>query len=250
MLREVEKSRTTFEYDNYASDGSHAPLEARSSISGLDSAFTTSYVTRGNVTRATSWILSTSTPLHSYLQYDVAGNVVKSIDARGNATLFDFADRFGVPNSEAQGNAAPSELGGLTSYAFATKVTNAAGHVSYAQFDYYLGRPVNGEDPNGVIASGSYTDSLERPTQIKRAIGTGAENQTTFEYDDTNRIVTAKSDRDSNNDNGLIGKTVYDGFGRSKETQQYEGGTNYISMQQQYDVLGRATKSPIRFGPI
>ncbi len=29
------------------SDGSHVPLEARSNISGLDSGFTTSYVTRG-----------------------------------------------------------------------------------------------------------------------------------------------------------------------------------------------------------
>jgi len=48
-----EKARTTFGYDNYISDGSHAPLEARSNISGLDSSFTTSYLTRGNLTRTT-----------------------------------------------------------------------------------------------------------------------------------------------------------------------------------------------------
>jgi hypothetical protein len=89
-------------------------------------------------------------------------------------------------------------------------VTNAAGHISYAQFDYYLGRPVNGEDPNGIVASGSYNDSLDRPTQIKRAVGSGAENQTTFEYDDTNRIVTTKSDLNTNNDQALISKVVYD----------------------------------------
>src|SRR5215203_4476916 len=33
----VEKARSTFEYDNYANDTNHAPLTARSSISGLDS---------------------------------------------------------------------------------------------------------------------------------------------------------------------------------------------------------------------
>lgn len=233
----VEKARTTFEYDNYAT-----PLEPRTNISGLDSGFTTLYVTRGNLTRTTRWILSTSTQLHSYLHYDVAGNVVKSIDARGNPTTFEFNDRYGSPDTEAQGNTAPSELGGQTSYAFATKVTNAAGHISYAQFDYYLGKPVNGEDPNGIVASGSYNDSLDRPTQIKRAAGTGAENQTTFAYDDVARIVTITSDLTSNNDNLLVSQTIYDGLGRSKETRQYEGGSNYIKTEQQYVALGRADK--------
>jgi RHS repeat-associated protein len=244
----VEKARTTFEYDNYASDGNHAPLEPRSNISGLDSGFTTSYVTRGNLTRTTGWILSTSTQLHSYKQYDVAGNMLKVIDARGYATTLDFADRYGAPDSEAQSNTAPSPLGGLTSYAFATRVTNAAGHISYAQFDYYLGRPVNGEDANGIVASGSYNDSLDRPKQIKRAIGTGAENQTSFDYDDTNRIVATTSDRDSNTDSGLVSKTVFDGFGRIKETQQYEGGTNFTRIEQLYDALGRnnQTSNPYR----
>ena len=234
----IEKARTTFEYDNYASQ----PLEPRSDISGHDSGFTTLYFTRGNLTRSTGWILSTSTQLHSYVQYDVAGNVVKTTDARGYETLFDFTDRYGAPDGEAQGTTAPLELGTQKSYAFATKVTNAAGHISFAQFDYYVGKPVNGEDPNGIVASGAYNDSLERPTQIRRARGTGAENQTTFEYDDTGRVVRTKSDRDNNNDNGLISEVVYDGFGRSVETRLYEAGSNFIRTDQQYDALGRGHK--------
>ena len=245
----VEKARSTFEYDNYASEGHHAPMVARSGISGLDSGYTTSYVTRGNVTRTTGWILATNTPLHAYPQYDVAGNVVKVIDPRGYATTCEFADRFGVPDSEAQGNSAPAELSGLMSYAFATKVTNAAGHISYTQFDYHLGRPVNGQDANGIVASGAYSDSLDRPTQIKRALGTSAANQTTFEYDDTNRIVTTKNDLNISNDNGIVNKVVYDGFGRNIETQQYESATSYIRTQQQYDALGRADKVSNPFRP-
>src|SRR6185369_2221938 len=164
------------------------------------------------------------------------------IDPRGYATILEYADRFGSPDTEAQSNTAPSELGALKSYAVATKVTNAVGHVSYAQFDYYLGKPVNGEDPNGIVASGSYNDSLDRPTQIKRAAGTGVENQTTFAYDDLNRTITTTSDLNSNNDNVLVSKLIYDGLGRSKETRQYEGGTDYIRTEQQYDALGHADK--------
>src|SRR6185369_10987759 len=115
--------------------------------------------------------------------------------------------------------------------------------------DYYLGRPVNGEDANGIVASGSYNDSLDRPTQVKRAIGTGAENQTSFAYDDTNRIVTTTSDRDTNTDGGLVSKVVYDGFGRASETRQYEGGTNFIRIDQQYDALGRSSQTSNPYRP-
>src|SRR6185503_15395492 len=107
----TEKSRTSFEYDNYANDGSHAPLVNRSGISGFDASFTTSYTTRGNLTRATNWILSTSTQLFTHSQFDIAGNVVKSIDARGNATILEYNDRFGSPDGDARANVAPSELG-------------------------------------------------------------------------------------------------------------------------------------------
>jgi len=174
----VERARTTFEYDNYASDGNHAPLEPRANISGLDSFFTSSFTIRGNVTRITNWVLSSGAQLQSHNQYDVAGNILKAIDARGNVTLFEFTDRFGAPDSEARANTAPSEISGLTTYAFATKVTNAAGHTAYTQFDFYLGRGVNGEDANGIVASGSFNDALDRPVQVIRAIGTSAQSQT------------------------------------------------------------------------
>jgi len=51
----------------------------------------------------------------------VAGNVVKTTDARGYETLFDFTDRYGAPDGEAQGTTPPPELGGQKSYAFATR---------------------------------------------------------------------------------------------------------------------------------
>ncbi|MDX6501039.1 MAG: hypothetical protein QOG23_4299 [Blastocatellia bacterium] len=250
----TERARATTEYDNYNPDTNHAALLPRSSISGLDSAYTTSYTTRGNATATTRYLLvngSVNGSVTAYAQYDIAGNAVKAIDARGNATRIAYDDCFGAPDNNAQLNSAPLELSsvGQISYAFPTLVTNAMSQRSYAQFDYYLGRPVNGEDSNGVIASGYYNDLLDRPTQIRRAIGTPAENQITFSYDDPGRVINTTSDLNTNNDNALVGKVLYDALGRTTETRQYEGGTNYISVQTQYDVMGRAFKTSNPFRP-
>ncbi len=138
---------------------------------------------------------------------------------------------------------------GQISYAFPTKVTNALSQTAYAQFDYYLGRPVDREDANGIVASGYYNDLLDRPTQVRRAVGTGAQSQSTFSYDDLNRVVTTTGDLTTNIDNVLVGKVLYDGLGRNAEKRQYEGGTNYIAAQTQYDALGRAYKSSNPFRP-
>jgi len=259
----VERARSTTEYDNYSLDGAdclhsfHCSLLPRANISGLDSLFGTSYIKRGNPTASTRYLLSSGAvtgSVSSYSQYDVAGNVVRVLDPRSTltnniATTIEYDDRFGTPNNEARSNTVPGELTGFTSFGFPTRVTNALGHTSYAQFDYYLGKAVNGEDANGVVASGSFNDSLDRPRQIRRAIGTSAENQSTFEYDDTLRTVTVFSDRDMVDDNLLVSKVEYDQFGRTIAKRQYEGGANYIVTKTQFDALGRAYKSSNPFRP-
>jgi RHS repeat-associated protein len=251
----VERSRTTTEFDNYTADTTHAALTSRSGISGLDAAFTTAYVSRGNPTGITQYFLNTSGvitgSISSYQQYDVAGNVVKAIDPRGYATNFTFDDCFGAADGNARLNSAPLELSSVSqlSYAFATSVKNAQGHSSFLQFDYYLGAPVDAEDVNGIVTSGYFNDLLDRITQVRRAVGTATANQTTYSYDDDLRIVTTTRDRDVNNDNFLVSKSIYDGFGRAVENRLYESGTNYIAAQQQYDALGRLEKVSNPFRP-
>jgi RHS repeat-associated protein len=253
----TERARSTVEYDNYAADTYHAGLIPRANLSGFDSAFTTSYTTRGNATGSTGYQLvngAVTGSISNYSQYDVAGNVCKLIDARstpGNviATTVEYDDRYGAPTTEARSNTAPAELSGLSSFAFPTKVINPLGHTMYAKYDYYNAQPVNGEDANGSVAAGYFNDQLDRPTQIRRAVGTLLENQTAFAYDDTNRIITTSSDRDANNDNLLVSKVLYDQIGRPTETRVYEGGSNYIVTQTQYDALGRAFKTSNPFRP-
>ena len=256
------KASTSFEYDNYSTATNHAALIDCSSISGLDSGFTTSYTKRGNLTGTTRYLISggslpncVSSPslcLSTYAQYDIAGNVVKAIDGRGYATVFEFTDRFGAPDGNAQLNTSPTELStpGKASYAFATKVTNAFNQSVFVQFDYYLGKPVDAEDVNGIAATGYYNDVLDRPTKVIRANGVlGLQNQTTFSYDDPNRTVTSASDLTSNTDGALVSKAIYDALGRTSETRQYEGGSNYIVLQTQYDALGRTYRVSNPFRP-
>jgi RHS repeat-associated protein len=247
----AEQARTTFEYDDYVSDAGHAPLISRTGISGLDTAFTAGLTTRGNVTRVSRWLLSNSTALSSYTQYDVAGHAVKAIDPRGSATTFDFTDRFGSPDGEARSNIAPSELSaqGQSSYAFITQVTNALGHASHGQYDYYTGKPVDGEDTNGIVTSGYYNDALDRPKQVVRAVGTAAQSQTTFDYDLAAHAVTTTGDLNSYNDNLLKSRTLYDGLGRTTETRQYETSINYITVRQSFDPLGRVSQSSNPYRP-
>lgn len=179
----VERSRTEFEYDNYADDEYHKPLVPRDDISGLCTALDSlgcsnpapaGFTTRGNVTAAIHHLLnnpdSQAGPATAYQQYDIAGNVVKAFDAGGHATTFVFDDRFGVPDAEATSNTAPVELGAQKSYGFVTSVVNALGHTTYAQYDYYTGEVVNTEDANGAVGSFHYADPLDRPSKAERAV--------------------------------------------------------------------------------
>jgi YD repeat-containing protein len=252
----IERARATFEYDNYAIDTNHAALVPRTSISGLDSAFTTSYTTRANATATTRYLLvngSVTGSISAYAQYDIAGNTVKTIDARSNATTIDFSDCFGTPDGNARLNAGSTELNSVGQYSYALpSLVTRAGQTAYMQFDYYLGRPVDAEDANGVTYSG-YSDSepLDRTTKVIRAANQGAplKSQTTFSYDDTNRIITTTSDFATFGDGALVSKALYDGLGRTFEARTYEGGSNYIAAQTQFDALGRAYKSSNPFRP-
>lgn len=262
-----QKALKTFEYDNYTPDTNHATLVNRVNISGLDSSSTTSFTMRGNATKVSSWCNTDNAYISTYAQYDIAGNGVKAIDANGNAATLDFSDRFGAPNGEAQSNTNPSELSaaGQSSYAFPTLVTNAKGHTAYTQFDYYLGKPVDTEDPNNVKSSLYYNDVLDRPTQGIMAVGTSVQKQTLIRYNDSNAVngsgdpahsITTISDKDtyqeSNSGTGLKATALYDGLGRTWRKASFEGGSNWIIAETQFDALGRAYRgtNPFRAGSI
>lgn len=246
-------SRTIFEYDNYVSDSTHAALTNRTStIRHDDSNFGTSFTTRGNVTKTTSYTNAAAQTgaVSSYSQYDVLGNIIKTIDPNGNATLIGYADNFGSPNAEATTNSAPSQLNGYSAFAFPTSTTSSTNWTLYLQYDYSTSQPVNGQDVNGNVSKTIYNDTLDRPTQIVTNVGTSLEKQVTNTYDDTNRKVTITSDLNTLNDNLLKIESFYDRLGRVTETRNYETLTVYRGTQTQYDALNRPYKvsNPFRSG--
>ena len=240
---DIERSRQIFEYDNYSTTTNHAALLPRSNVSGLcaevktstpcDNSNPAAFTRRGNVTAVSQYVLGTAVIVNTYSQYDVVGNVVKTINPRGYETTLQYNDVFGAPDGNARLNSAPLKLSQVNevSYAFPTIITNARFHKVYSQFDYNTGQAVDVEDANGVVSSSYFNDLLDRPTQLRRAVGTTLQNQTTVNYDDAARSVTVSSDRDANNDNILVSKSLYDQLGRTVETRQYEGGTQYIAIK-------------------
>lgn len=254
----IERARTTVEYDNYAVDSGHAALVNRLSMSGFDTSFNTSYTARGNPTATTRYFLtngSVTGSITGYSQYDIAGNVVKAIDPRGNPTLFDYADRFGAPNGDAQANTSPTELSSVSqnSYGFATLVTNALGHTAFTQYDYHTGKPVDSQDANGTTYSGYYNDALDRPTQVISGANrdVSLKRQTLFSYNEAARTITTTNDFNSFNEaNPQKSETLYDGMGRTTETRRYETVSTFVATRQQYDSLGRVFKvsNPFRDG--
>jgi RHS repeat-associated protein len=246
------RSHTDFIYDYYGA----YPLVDRPGIVQHDGAFHTGYGARGNLTGV---ILrnpgGSPSEIHQHNQYDIAGNLVKAVDGRGIPTDIYFSDSFGSADDEARSNAGAPELAGGISYAFPTKVTNDLDHTTYTQYDYYLGRPVNSEDANGIVSSVAYNDALNRPTQSIQArykVGVGAlaeKKQTTIIYDDVNRVITMTSDRDTFNDNVMAAKSYYDDLGRTRRSAALEGST-WTIMDTQFDALGRTSQvsNPYRAG--
>ncbi len=245
-----KQSLAIYEYDNYASNATHAALVSRADISGLCTTFDnagqcantnpTAYTTRGNVTSVTNHANAANQTgaVTVASQYDVAGNAVKIFDAKSiasqqyYASALDYTDRFGLPDEESRADYTPPELSASAqhSYAFATSVTNPLSHTSYSQYSYYLGEIINSEDINGVVSSSYFADLLDRPTQIVLAANIPAlRQQKHFIYDDAGLTVTVISDLRNYGDGLLKHQSIYNGLGALTETRAYENGTDYIA---------------------
>jgi RHS repeat-associated protein len=230
----VERARTTYEYDNYASDSTHAPLIYRPGITGLDSAFNTSYGTRGNVTRVSRWLLSNGTSINTYAQYDIAGNSVKSIDGRGLVSLVDYSSTY--------------------QYAYPTHTTSPTPDVgnnfcsttpleTTTAYDLSTGLVTSSTDPNGQTTTVQYNDVLDRPTAVLQPDG----GRTTYTYVDVHqcgpyvetRTLLDTSGRETDD------YVFFDGLGRSVRAFKYDGQDSnnpYLTSDTQYDALGRVRR--------
>jgi YD repeat-containing protein len=187
----------------------------------------------------------------SFSQYDEAGNVVKTIDPRGFATILSYQDNFGDGSNPDFG---ASGTNGAT-FAFATSTTNPLGHVVKTQYSYARGVPTGVKDPNGVISRSEYNDPYDRPTRVTAAYGLPEANKTEMTYPTAAANQTTVS-KQLDATRWLAYKTTYDGFGRPVTASEAEDGNHAsfasftIFSTRSYDGLGRVIRSsnPFRSG--
>ena len=172
-----------------------------------------------------------STQLTTRNQYDILGKVISSADPKNYTTTFEFNDRFGSPDNEAQGNNQnPPELsGGWQTFAFATKVTNAYGTTN---------------NNGNVLTQRILVNSLD-VTQ-------------TYTYDEVNRLKTAEEKQTSTqaqiwkqaftfdrygNRNFDVANTTANVLGAnptiSQSNNRFNSGQSYL-----YDLAGNVTAEP------
>jgi RHS repeat-associated protein len=242
------KARTTYEYDDYSSAPNHAPLVPRGSVTQHDATHDVNHRPRGNVTGTHRW-LDEQPPvtISSFAQFDVLGNLVKTVSPRGNATAFDYADHYGLTDGTLTDDQAPPPLVGANgirkTWAYPTSVTNPLGHRSRAQYDYFIGRPVDEEDPNLVVSSTRYFNPLDRKTRFARATNhIDVRTNVEWFYDDALHTVVTKSDLHNYNDSRLRTKRHYAPMNGLDQTLVYENPYDddvFISVQRFVDPLSR-----------
>lgn len=237
--------RTTYEYDNYADDARHKPLVARANITSHDtSVYSTTFTRRGNVTGVTSYADAAAQTggVTASTQYDVAGNPVKSIDARGNASTVGYSDSF--CNGAGCGGAFTANT-----YAFPTSTASAvpdpAGTygsstalVTSTKYDFRTGLVYSVTDANGQTTTFAYADELDRPTSQVRPDG----SRTDIEYGDVvgNLHVRVLADLDATRRKESL--QYFDGLGRAVRSFGKEGqeaASPWLTADTQYDALGR-----------
>jgi hypothetical protein len=188
---------------------------------------------RGNVTSTAKWLNTTNSWVQTHAQYDQFGNVRNAWDAKGNRSQIEYSSTYNYAYPTLMRSAVP-DPSGQTGSSTALEVTSV--------FDLSTGLLTSTSDANAVPATLEYNDDLVRPTRAVRAAGSGAQSQSPINYDDSNHLVTARSDLNAFNDNGLKTESLYDGLGRAIEARTYEGGSNYILVKTEYDAMGRAFK--------
>jgi YD repeat-containing protein len=219
-------SRTQYSYDDYG----ELPLTPYSSPAQHDSTFGASYTSRGNLTKVSKWLDTTSEYLADKTKYDILGNVVARTNPKSYSTTYSF--------------------NGMCGYGFPTSISNALNHTASLVYDCGLGKATQFTDANGVVTKYTYEPGLlGRLKQVDRGYSKPERITSVYNYNDTAGSVAVETSVDvqTSGDGQNVSTVFYDGLGRESESRQNvdtntcsSGG--YVSVQRQYDGRGRLWK--------
>lgn len=231
-------SQTQYTYDEYsASYCSQSYPQGLSGIAMLtaitgaaghdDTGHGTGFVARGNLTTIAQSGVNLASPVVTHKCYDTLGNVTQSIDGNGNATRFDYTDKFYETSCVTTGS---------PTYAFLTTMTNALGQQTITKY-YSCNRvPYSVQGPNDLVASPvrsgtiySY-DSATRPhcTNFPDGGQTCKSYPSLTETDSTTLLNASGAQQTV--------QTMVDGFGRVTATIDDGAG---VETDTSYDYFGR-----------
>src|SRR5207302_3264369 len=107
-------------------------------------------------------------------------------------------------------------------------------------YNTYTGQVVSSTDENAKTTNYAYADPghMNRITSVTRPDSV----QTTYSYDDTQRIVTTRSPIQGNDQ--LVQTAFYDGLDRPIKTRIADASSaTYSTVESQYDPIGRAYRT-------
>lgn len=224
-------SQTNYTYDEYSANYCSVPMLATvtGAVNHDDSGHGSSFLARGNVT-TTSKLISGTTYVTSHKCYDTLGNVTQEVDAKGNATSYDYTDTWA--DTSCISSTAVTK-------AFPTTITDAARNrtkITRYTCTALTGATANENDIEASRSGTTYTyDWGNRPLCVNYPNGGQTCNvyvTSPFSSTQTTLITSSLSKTSS---------TILDGYGRVTQTQLTSdpSGTDYIDIG--YDLLGRKT---------
>jgi len=218
-------AQTQMEYDNYTQG-----IQASGAIQH-DSAFSTTYTTRGNLTASKKWRNTDGTWLTTRNQFDDAGNIVSTTDPGSHTNTFSYSDSW---TAQTGGTSCASSGPGM---AYLTQTTDALGHTTHSTFYSCTGFLGSATDNNAQVTTVAY-DLFGRTLTAQFPAVAG---KATFSYDDTNLIVTTA--RSQSGAAFVYGRSHYDQLGRPSEDELCEDGTSScatsVKTDHTYDLLDR-----------
>ena len=231
-------AQTNYTYDSTAVSSTSGSLgnSVLGATSHDDANYSTSQTIRGNLTSVSEMVSPGSFIATKTNYYNILGKLVRSTDARGNSTSYDYTDKW------ASGTA--SCVPGST-YAYPTTVTypGTATNKSVATYNACDGTISSAQDQNDLNASRAGTvytyDGLQRVTNV--ALPDGGSQHTDYGGTALPQVVTKTVAITSTLSS--VSTTTLDGLGRTVQTALASDpdGTTYTATT--YDALGSVLRA-------